>query len=99
MLAIHDSYSTAILADTTSMETNLMTAKATRRRTKMLLTRMPMLESDSKVRLCTWLSEAISLIHYPKLELLCPLKHPSELPVHPTMSHPYLSTALPDMVK
>lgn len=42
---------------------------------------------------------AISLICYLKLELLCPLKHPSELPVHPTMSHPYLSTALPDMVK
>jgi hypothetical protein len=49
MLAIHDSYSNATLADTTSMETNLTTAKATRRRTKMLLMRMPMLESDSKV--------------------------------------------------
>jgi hypothetical protein len=34
-----------------------------------------------------------------ELELLCPLKHPSELPVHPTMSHPYLATALPDMVR
>ena len=33
------------------------------------------------------------------LELLCPLKHPSELSVHPTMSYPYLSSALPDMVK
>lgn len=32
-------------------------------------------------------------------ELLCPLKHPSELPIHPTMSHAYLSSALPDMVK
>ncbi|KAF7505729.1 hypothetical protein GJ744_000495 [Endocarpon pusillum] len=31
-------------------------------------------------------------------ELLCPLKHPSELPVHPTMSPAYLSRALPDMV-
>jgi hypothetical protein len=40
-------------------------------------------------------------VTYPEftLELLCPLKHPSELPVHPTMSHPYLSSALPDMVK
>jgi hypothetical protein len=42
---------------------------------------------------------ATSLTYNPTLELLCPLKHPSELPVHPTMSHPYLSTALPDMVK
>jgi hypothetical protein len=56
-LAIHDSYSNATLADTTSMETNLTTAKVTRRRTKMLLMRMPMLESDSKVCVCTWLSE------------------------------------------
>ena len=32
------------------------------------------------------------------LELLCPLKHPSELPIHPTLSHAYLSSALPDMV-
>ena len=40
-----------------------------------------------------------SLIDTFTLELLCPLKHPSELPVHPTLSHPYLSSALPDMVK
>ncbi|OCT51998.1 hypothetical protein CLCR_08363 [Cladophialophora carrionii] len=32
-------------------------------------------------------------------ELLCPLKHPSELATHPTLSLPFLDPALPDMVK
>lgn len=31
-------------------------------------------------------------------ELLCPLKHPSELASHPTLSIPFLDTALPDLV-
>ncbi|KAJ6004114.1 hypothetical protein N7522_005759 [Penicillium canescens] len=31
--------------------------------------------------------------------LLCPLKHPSELPVHPSMSQPYTSQALEQMTK
>ncbi|KIW67572.1 hypothetical protein PV04_06812 [Phialophora macrospora] len=31
-------------------------------------------------------------------ELLCPLKHPSELATHPTLSLPFLDPALPDMV-
>ncbi|KPI37251.1 uncharacterized protein AB675_1492 [Cyphellophora attinorum] len=30
--------------------------------------------------------------------LLCPLKHPSELATHPSLSIPYLDPALPDMV-
>jgi hypothetical protein len=46
-----------------------------------------------------WAEAQYRLTYHVNLELLCPLKHPSELPVHPTMSHPYLSTALPDMVK
>ena len=33
------------------------------------------------------------------VDLLCPLKHPSELGVHPSLSEPYLSPALPDMIK
>ena len=32
-------------------------------------------------------------------ELLCPLKHPSELCIHPTLSLPFLDPALPDMVR
>ncbi|KAJ9606603.1 hypothetical protein H2200_008611 [Cladophialophora chaetospira] len=32
-------------------------------------------------------------------ELLCPLKHPSELATHPTLSLPFLDPALPDMVR
>lgn len=32
-------------------------------------------------------------------ELLCPLKHPAELANHPTLSLPFLDSALPDMVK
>ncbi|KIW13425.1 hypothetical protein PV08_08613 [Exophiala spinifera] len=31
-------------------------------------------------------------------ELLCPLKHPSELASHPTLSIPFLDSALPDLV-
>ncbi|GLI73528.1 hypothetical protein PoHVEF18_001746 [Penicillium ochrochloron] len=31
--------------------------------------------------------------------LLCPLKHPSELPVHPSLSHPYTSQALEQMTQ
>ncbi|OOQ86225.1 hypothetical protein PEBR_22477 [Penicillium brasilianum] len=31
--------------------------------------------------------------------LLCPLKHPSELPVHPSLSHPYTTQALEQMTK
>ncbi|TQB72404.1 hypothetical protein MPDQ_006891 [Monascus purpureus] len=31
--------------------------------------------------------------------LLCPLKHPSELPIHPSMSHPYTSKALKEMMR
>ncbi|RJE25652.1 hypothetical protein PHISCL_02045 [Aspergillus sclerotialis] len=31
--------------------------------------------------------------------LLCPLKHPSELPVHPSMSYPYTSKALWNMTQ
>ncbi|KAK6380908.1 hypothetical protein LTS17_005109 [Exophiala oligosperma] len=31
-------------------------------------------------------------------ELLCPLKHPSELASHPTLSIPYLDGALPDLI-
>lgn len=31
------------------------------------------------------------------LELLCPLKHPSELPTHPSLSQPYTSQALEQM--
>ena len=33
------------------------------------------------------------------LDLLCPLKHASELPVHPSMSHPYTSKAIWDMTR
>lgn len=33
------------------------------------------------------------------VELLCPLKHPSKLATHPTLSQPFLDRALPDMVK
>ena len=32
-------------------------------------------------------------------ELLCPLKHPSDLASHPTLSLPFLDSALPDMVR
>ncbi|KIX95365.1 uncharacterized protein Z520_08882 [Fonsecaea multimorphosa CBS 102226] len=32
-------------------------------------------------------------------ELLCPLKHPSELSSHPTLSLPFTDRALPDMIK
>ncbi|OQV04315.1 hypothetical protein CLAIMM_09220 [Cladophialophora immunda] len=32
-------------------------------------------------------------------ELLCPLKHPSELSNHPTLSLPFTDRALPDMIK
>lgn len=32
-------------------------------------------------------------------ELLCPLKHPAELATHPTLSLPFLDSALPDMVR
>ncbi|KIW91248.1 uncharacterized protein Z519_08144 [Cladophialophora bantiana CBS 173.52] len=32
-------------------------------------------------------------------ELLCPLKHPSELSGHPTLSLPFIDRALPDMIK
>ena len=32
-----------------------------------------------------------------RLELLCPLKHPSELPTHPSLSQPYTSQALEQM--
>ncbi|KAJ5370186.1 uncharacterized protein N7496_006278 [Penicillium cataractarum] len=31
--------------------------------------------------------------------LLCPLKHPSELPVHPSLSHPYTTQALEQMTQ
>lgn len=30
---------------------------------------------------------------------MCPLKHPSELPTHPSMSHPYTSKALREMTR
>lgn len=33
------------------------------------------------------------------IELLCPLKHPSELATHPTLSLPFIDRALPDMVR
>lgn len=33
------------------------------------------------------------------IELLCPLRHPSELAAHPTLSPPFLDSALPDMIK
>ncbi|EXJ77420.1 hypothetical protein A1O3_09646 [Capronia epimyces CBS 606.96] len=32
-------------------------------------------------------------------ELLCPLKHPAELATHPTLSLPFLDSALPNLVK
>ena len=33
------------------------------------------------------------------LDFLCPLKHPSELPTHPSLSHAYTSNALSNMTK
>ena len=32
-------------------------------------------------------------------ELLCPLKHPSELATHPSLSLPFLDPALPNMIE
>jgi hypothetical protein len=55
MLAILDIYSSATLADTTSTEMSLMTARAIPKPTKMLQTRTSTLGSDLRVRRLTWL--------------------------------------------
>lgn len=54
------------------------------------------LESGLPYFFSQWLQNADDLSF---VALLCPLKHPSELPSHPSLSHPYTSNALEQMTR
>jgi hypothetical protein len=101
MLDIRDTFYSRILLGMIRKATNLMKMMRIPRRMLRPLKRIHFLGLRLRVGLTLFLIYILLFtdLAFFFLDLLCPLKHPSELPNHPSMSQPYTSQALEQMTQ